>query len=106
METTAKHISMVDNEFKAYTEFKAKYAGAMILVRTADGYCTYREDARVLNKVCGAAITQRNGIDYASFTNYYLDMYLPMLVRHGARIAIVEKGQTTAEGKRIMERFC
>lgn len=82
--------SMVTKEEKFYHDIKAKYPEAIIMLRCGDFYETWYEDAKYLSKVCGTTLTHKNNKPVAAFPHMALDIYLPRLVRSGARIAICD----------------
>jgi DNA mismatch repair protein MutS len=73
-------------------EIKQKYPKAIVLFRTGDNYQSFNSDADVISKVTGSDIekNESEGYRYTFFQSSKLDMYLPILVRRGYRIAICD----------------
>lgn len=73
-------------------EIKQKYPKAIVLFRTGDNYEALQDDADVISKVTSSDIekNESEGYRYTFFQSCKLDMYLPMLVRRGYRIAICD----------------
>lgn len=73
---------------------KAKNGGALMLFKVGDFYESYDKDAIVLNEVCGITLTRSksNGVEcaMAGFPKMALDKFMPMLIRAGHRVAIVD----------------
>lgn len=73
-------------------EIKQKHPDALVLFRTGDNYQSFNSDADVISKVTGSDIEKNeSGVyRYTFFQSCKLDMYLPILVRRGYRIAICD----------------
>lgn len=67
-------------------ELKKKYPEAILLLRNADVYETYGEDAKKVAEVTGREI--QNNV--CCFKRYELDEVLPKLIRAGNKIVIDE----------------
>ena len=77
---------------RQFVEIKQKYPTAIVLFRVGDNYEALHEDADVISKVTGSDIEKNEieGYRYTFFQSCKLDMYLPILVRRGYRIAIAD----------------
>ncbi|NIV98050.1 hypothetical protein GWN26_02390, partial [Candidatus Saccharibacteria bacterium] len=76
-----------------YLSIKAKYKDVLLLYRMGDFYETFYEDAKIIAKVLGIALTKRAhgktaNVPLAGFPYHALDNYLPKLVQAGHRVAI------------------
>lgn len=94
---------------KQYYAIKAKYPDALLLFRVGDFYETFGEDAIRASKVLGIVLTQRkNGaassVELAGFPHHSLEVYLPKLVRSGARVAICDQLEDPKQTKTIVKR--
>lgn len=82
-------ITMLD-EWK----YQSAKHNALILFKVGDFYESYDKDAIVLSEVCGITLTRSksNGVEYAmaGFPKMALDKFMPMLIRAGHRVAIVD----------------
>ncbi len=80
---------------KQFDEMKAKHPDAILLFRRDDSYEIFRQDTLRAKQILGLDIEQRRiggeKTDVVSFKHHSLDMYLPKLVRAGARVAICEQ---------------
>ena len=80
---------------RQWVEMKAKHPDAILLMRTADFYTSFAEDAKVVSDVCGLVLTRTQAQDItaeqAAFPAHALDSYLPKLVRAGKRVAICDQ---------------
>lgn len=72
---------------------KAKH-NALILFKVGDFYESYDKDAIVLSEVCRITLSRSksNGVEFAmgGFPKTALDKFMPMLIRAGHRVAIVD----------------
>ena len=73
-----------------YNKIKASHKDSIVLMRCGDWYKTYSEDAKSVSFELGITLNKENGIPTACFPAYYLDMYLPVLVRKGNRVGICD----------------
>ena len=80
---------------RQWVEMKAKHPDAILLMRTADFYTAFGDDAKAVSEVCGLTLTRRSDVQditefQAAFPAHALDSYLPRLVRAGKRVAICD----------------
>lgn len=76
---------------KQYNSLKEQHPDALLLFRVGDFYESYKEDAVKASKYLGIDLTmQKNGTQVIGFPNNALDKYLPMLIKAGERVAIVD----------------
>lgn len=92
-----------------YYAIKAKYPDALLLFRVGDFYETFGEDAIRASRILGIVLTKRkNGaastVELAGFPHHSLDVYLPKLVRSGARVAICDQLEDPKQTKTIVKR--
>lgn len=80
---------------KQFDEMKAKHPDAILLFRRNDSYETFKQDAVRSGSILGIEVQTRKidgqDMQVAGFKHHFLDMYLPKLVRAGARVAICEQ---------------
>ncbi len=77
---------------KTWKGCKKAHPDSVILVRYFDFYYTLNEDAHKLQP-CGCRVyidTEHNGFEYASFSHWELDTFLPRIIRRGNRVAITD----------------
>ena len=91
---------------KQYEDMKKKHPDAVLLFRVGDFYEIFGEDAVIASEILGITLTRRaNGwdkyISLAGFPHHALDIYLPIIVRAGHRVAICEQLE---EPKRFVKR--
>lgn len=63
----------------------------LVLMRHGDYYESIGKVAETVSQVCDIPLETRTGTHYASFHHYQLDQYLPLLVRSGNRVALVDR---------------
>lgn len=77
-----------------YKSLKEKHPDAVLLFRRGDFYHTVNEDAKKTSEILGITLTRpekkSQGEFLAMFPSTALDVYLPKLIRAGARVAIVD----------------
>jgi DNA mismatch repair protein MutS len=79
-----------------YYDIKAKYPDTLLLFRMGDFFECFDDDAALLSKIGGIALTKRNNGNaeaspLAGFPHHQLDSYLPKLVKAGLRVAVCEQ---------------
>lgn len=85
-----------------YDAMKSKHPDAKLLFRVGDFYETYKEDAEVVAKALGIALTTRNdGVKTAGFSHHALDAYLTKLIRAGYRVAICDQLDMPKEAEEV-----
>ena len=91
---------------KQFYDIKEKHPDAMLLFRCGDFYETYEEDAETAAKELGITLTTRNSdrVKMAIFPHHALDRYLPMLIRKGHRLAIVDQLEDPRLTRRLVKR--
>lgn len=75
------------------TNRKSQEAGERIfLFRDMDFYFMYNEDAEIVSNILGInkSTATDNDFSYTVFHANKLDQYLPAIIRHGHRVAIVD----------------
>ncbi len=92
-----------------YLKIKADYPDTILLYRMGDFYETFFDDAKVISKVLGIALTKRaHGksaqVPLAGFPYHALDNYLYKLVGVGHRVAICEQVEDPRLAKGIVKR--
>jgi DNA mismatch repair protein MutS len=92
-----------------YLKIKAQYKDAILLYRMGDFYETFYEDAKIISKLLGIALTKRaHGksahVPLAGFPYHALDNYLHKLVQAGKRIAICEQIEDPKTAKTVVKR--
>jgi len=92
-----------------YLKIKAQYKDAILLYRMGDFYETFYDDAKIISKILGIALTKRaHGksahVPLAGFPYHALDNYLYKLVQAGNRVAICEQVEDPKAAKGIVKR--
>ena len=116
--TKAEEKAEIARETAAvFKDLKEKHPDALLLMRKADFYEAFDEDAKKVAKSTGLKEQHiikegfepkegkgdEKGISYVNFKNTSLDKYLPKLVRDGHRVAICDSLEDIAK-QRISER--
>lgn len=85
---------------KQYVSLKAQHPDAILLFRVGVFYEIYHEDAVKASKLLGIALTKnKEGFELTAFPHHALDIYLPKLIRAGARVAIYDQLETPQKDK-------
>jgi DNA mismatch repair protein MutS len=92
-----------------YLKIKSKYSDAILLYRMGDFYETFYDDAKLISKLLGIALTKRAhgksaDVPLAGFPYHALDNYLHKLVGAGHRVAICEQVEDPKLAKGIVKR--
>ena len=92
-----------------YLDIKADYRDVLLLYRMGDFYETFYDDAKLLSKTIGIALTKRAhgksaDVPLAGFPYHALDNYLPKLLNAGLRVAICEQVEDPKLAKGIVKR--
>jgi len=105
----AKNKSNTTPLMEQYLSIKADYRDVLLLYRMGDFYETFYEDAKLLAKTLGIALTKRaHGksaeVPLAGFPYHALDNYLPKLLNAGLRTAICEQVEDPKLAKGVVKR--
>ena len=92
-----------------YLKIKAQYKDTILLYRMGDFYETFYDDAKIISKLLGIALTKRaHGksahVPLAGFPYHALDNYLYKLVQAGNRVAICEQVEDPKTAKGVVKR--
>jgi DNA mismatch repair protein MutS len=92
-----------------YLAIKAKHKDKILLYRMGDFYETFYEDARLISKILGIALTKRSHgktaeVPLAGFPYHALDAYLPKLIESGNKVAICEQVEDPKLAKTVVKR--
>ncbi|WP_457566461.1 DNA mismatch repair protein MutS [Caldithrix abyssi] len=92
-----------------YLRIKADYKDVLLLYRMGDFYETFYEDAKILSRTLGIALTKRAhgktaDVPLAGFPYHALDNYLPKLLNAGLRVAICEQVEDPKTAKGVVKR--
>jgi DNA mismatch repair protein MutS len=92
-----------------YLAIKAKHKDKILLYRMGDFYETFYEDARLISKILGIALTKRSHgktaeVPLAGFPYHALDAYLPKLIETGNKVAICEQVEDPKLAKTVVKR--
>ena len=82
---------------KKYEEIKQKHPECVVLFRVGDYYECYYDDADAVSSALSIELQQDGERKKAGFPFHALDNYLPMLIRHGIRVAIMEESKIQPE---------
>ncbi len=90
-----------------YMRTKALYPDTILLFRIGDFYETFEEDAKVMAKELGIALTTRDigggqRVPLAGIPYHALDNYLPKLIKAGLKVAIAEQTTHSTEGSKAL----
>ncbi|RMG08123.1 MAG: DNA mismatch repair protein MutS [Planctomycetota bacterium] len=95
---------------RQYLTIKAQHEGDVLFFRMGDFYEMFYEDAELVSRVLGIALTSRghgkDGYAMAGFPYHALDRYLPTMIAAGYRVAICEQVEDPAlvRGKKVVRR--
>src|SRR6266516_4063053 len=88
-----------------HREAKERHPGMLLLFRMGDFYETFEEDAEVLSRVLGIALTSRDKtIPMAGFPHHALENHLRTLLHAGHRVAICDQVEDPALAKGLVRR--
>ncbi len=92
-----------------YLKIKAEHSDAILLYRMGDFYETFYEDAKLISKLLGIALTKRAhgksaDVPLAGFPYHALDNYLHRLVKAGHRVAICEQVEDPKLAQGVVKR--
>lgn len=93
---------------RQYKEFKEQYSDYILLFRMGDFYELFYEDAKIVSRELGLALTSRskgaNAIPLAGMPYHALDNYLSRLIKAGHRVAICEQVEDPKQAKGVVKR--
>ena len=93
---------------RQYLDAKRQCPGAIVLFRMGDFYELFLEDAELVARVLGLALTSRekgpDAVPMAGFPHHSLEGHLAKLVRAGYRVAICDQVQDPREAKGLVQR--
>ncbi len=92
-----------------YLSIKADYKDVLLLYRMGDFYETFYDDAKILARTLGIALTKRAhgksaDVPLAGFPYHALDAHLPKLLNAGLRVAICEQVEDPRLAKGVVKR--
>lgn len=92
-----------------YLAIKAKHPDKVLLYRMGDFYETFYDDAKIISRVLGIALTKRAhgksaDVPLAGFPYHALDNHLPKLVQAGHRVAVCEQVEDPKQAKTVVKR--
>ena len=92
-----------------YRQIKSQYQDTILLYRMGDFYETFYEDAQLISKLLGIALTRRaHGksahVPLAGFPYHALENYLYKLVKAGHRVAICEQVEDPKLARGVVKR--
>jgi len=94
---------------RQYLEVKAEHPEALLLMRMGDFYEAFLDDAKILARVGGIALTSRDKdaaepMPMAGIPHHQLQNYLPRLLAGGLRVAIMDQLEDPAQAKGLVKR--
>lgn len=92
---------------RQYFDIKKDHPDSILLYRMGDFFETFNEDAKIISKVLGIALTKRGGEDstpLAGFPHHALDAHLPKLLGAGYKVARCEQVEDPKQAKGIVKR--
>jgi DNA mismatch repair protein MutS len=92
-----------------YLAIKSKHKDKILLYRMGDFYETFYDDAQIISKALGIALTKRShgktaDVPLAGFPYHALDAYLPKLIEAGHKVAICEQVEDPKLAKTVVKR--
>ena len=100
---------MYTNMLNQFREMKKKHPDAILLFRNSynhpETYDLFQEDAIFAGYLLNKKTTQIDTTTvFLSFPHTSLDMYLPVFVRQGCRVAICEQLEDPRKTKKLVKR--
>ena len=93
---------------RQYQAYKTQYPDAVLFFRIGDFYETFYEDARIIARVLGVALTSRskgeNPVPMAGVPFHAVETYLSRMIAAGYKVAICEQMQDAADAKGVIDR--
>lgn len=87
-----KKIIINTTHFKTFQSIKQKYPDAVVLLRIADDYTTFNNDAGILHQLTGNSLHNVPGIgNTCNFPFAELDSILNKLVKAGNKVALCDQ---------------
>lgn len=87
-----KKVTIKKAHFKTYQTLKQKYPDAVVLLRIADDYCTFNNDAGILHQITGKNLHIIPGTgNTCTFPFAQLDNILNKLVKAGNKVALCDQ---------------
>lgn len=77
------------SNLETYLHEKPLYEGCMVIMKVADFYETYNEDAIDLAQICGTTLTSRIDHTITGFPKQMLDLNMRKLKRAGFTVIII-----------------
>lgn len=90
-----------------YNKIKSQHPDSILFFRMGDFYEGFDEDAKVMAKVLGIALTSRSKKEkrpMAGIPHHALDAYLFKLVKAGYKVAVCEQLEAPKKGVKIVKR--
>ena len=92
-----------------YYQIKKQYPQAVLLFRVGDFYETFDDDAKLISKELGIALTKRNNggqqTPLAGFPFHAVEVYVPKLVQKGYKVAICEQTESPSEARKAQKKI-
>ncbi|MDK1031178.1 MAG: DNA mismatch repair protein MutS, partial [Planctomycetia bacterium] len=99
---------MATPAMRQFKTIKAKYRDAVIFFRMGDFYEMFYDDAKIVSKVLGLALTSRTkgagAIPMAGVPYHAVDSYLAKMIRAGYRVALCEQMEDSSQAKGLLRR--
>ena len=94
---------------RQYLDIKSRHPESILFFRVGDFYEMFFEDAEVVSRVLGIALTSRRNDDstayaMAGFPIHAIDRYLPRMIAAGYRVAICEQTEDAAAARLTRRR--
>ena len=93
-----------------YNTLKRRHGDAVLLCRVGDFYEAFNEDAELISRVLGIALTGRdkdkngNRVPMSGVPHHSLDSHLYKLVKAGYKVAICEQMEDAKKAKGLVKR--
>ncbi len=94
---------------RQYLELKRRYPHAVLLFRLGDFYEAFDEDAHLVSRELGIALTSRpvgkgQRVPLAGIPHHALEGYVSRLIARGYKVAICEQLEAPGRGKKLLAR--
>ena len=87
---STKNSNEANNGKQTFEDLKKTRPDTIFLFRVGDAYEIRNEDAKKASKVLPLPLQEKDGKQFISFPYEQIDNYLPLIVRSGNKVAIVE----------------
>lgn len=76
-----------------YNTIKTAVPGCVLLMRIGDFYEAFGDDAKLVSKICGTAVTKRQGTLMTGIPRHQMQSMAGRLVANNHKVAVAESAQ-------------